>query len=819
MSEQNQAPWGPGSGHQPYPGQGYPPAYPQQPPGWTPGPSPQQPYPQGYPPPGYPPQGYPQQAWAPGVQPAPAVVRRQGRAGLVALIAVLVVALGAGVAFGYPLVQGMLSPAKAPAPFKDAPAASYLNGATRSWVLDLKKVFPNQSVRLAFGPDMEGDGNLAHGPVDAGSAWVVRAYAGQDTWLLGIDPETGAVLWKDADHTFFDCASGPVTGVLACGVGRMSRSDHGPRSISLALLNAKTGEVSVKDTFRAENGAFVADHQRIALWAQAPLGSTLYAFDWSGSQLWHSQLPHHDPEDGPPLRLVDGMIGVLGSNMTTFVDAANGSVVATGVGFAAPGPAGTVLASASFKVGTAQPGVRVLFGYGASAKDSRGKWALLRSDSAGTERCDIQAPTSCTRLALGGNVAPTPGSLIEKDGRSYVHLRGASNLSDSLVDIDDGRVLYSRTWSGSPRTALTNSAVGPGPVLVASETTDNVVHLFDAVTGSDVAAATMPGWSPVPDMPGRVLLMRVEDSDANALAAFAPASSKQGIVIPDAATASAAPQVTTTQAAPTASGLPDCESGTTRLASGVLSDGWVLVCGKDPASPTSFRSRTGADEVNTPSVGWEAASNRYLATLSDSSKAWLSVAPAMTGRADAVGHVQLSRAVGEPYFASGASVDSGAFGVPAPQQTAADQVRYLSQILAKSAEARAQLQPAVVAVRECAHASGPGRYSAEIGTIDSVTKNRSDLIDAVQSAPVDQIPDGTALVNQLETSLRDSLAADQQYGVWARGIDKAGCGTGSEDAANAASDKAGIAKNEFVASWNGRIAPAYGVPTIARETL
>lgn len=299
------------------------------------------------------------------------------------------------------------------------------------------------------------------------------------------------------------------------------------------------------------------------------------------------------------------------------------------------------------------------------------------------------------------------------------------------------------------------------------------------------------------------------------------------------ATAAAAPASETTagQAGQgTAAGLPECPAGSVRLASTVFPDGdWVLVCGLDAASPTAWRSRLGGQEVSSERVSAQPASDGsgapggYTAAMADGGSVWLSAAPAMAGRSDGSGHLSYSRAAtGQTWFVwlGGAAPQSaeGSYGVPVPAASAADQVRYLSQLLDQSAATRSSLEASVTSIRECRRGEG-GDYAADVAGIDSAAANRQQLLTALQTAPVDLIPQGTALIDQLHEALSLSLQVDQWYAAWARSSTASGCAPLAEDGGRTLSDRTGKAKEAFVATWNGTIAPTYGVAQTVRAKI
>lgn len=265
--------------------------------------------------------------------------------------------------------------------------------------------------------------------------------------------------------------------------------------------------------------------------------------------------------------------------------------------------------------------------------------------------------------------------------------------------------------------------------------------------------------------------------------------------------------------------LPACSSGASDLAWATFTHGWLSVCGQALGDPTQWRLSTGGVTLESEQVTFDSSLRRYTAFFSDDSTAWLSWAPAMVGWTDPDGTIVAQTSVTTIWFAGLGSQKpaSGSFGVPVPTDTAADQVRYLSEIIAKSQAARADLTKAVVAVRACK--LGVGGYASEVSTIEAVADNRYDLLDALESAPVDKVPDGVTLINELRQGLWFSYQADKAYLEWATAVDSLGCGAGSEADAKALSAEAGKWKTAFADRWNSTIAGAFGVPTVARENL
>ena len=279
-------------------------------------------------------------------------------------------------------------------------------------------------------------------------------------------------------------------------------------------------------------------------------------------------------------------------------------------------------------------------------------------------------------------------------------------------------------------------------------------------------------------------------------------------------------------AQPGTSGMPTCPAGSIQLAFATFPDGWVLICGVDATTPTRWYSQDAQSSLESTSVSYDATNYRYLVNFSDGGTGWLNHTPGVFGHADPNGTILAQRSVGQIWFVAldgssgGASAapSTGPFGVPLPQESAQDQVRYLSALLQKSASARKALQPAVIAVRDCENGSY-GDYTAAVSTISSVTDNRTQLLSALETAPVDKVPDGTALVSELRLALSYSLRADKAYLAWATAVNNSGCGAGSEAEGTQNSKRAGPAKETFVKHWNSRIAGSFNAPTFTRDQL
>jgi hypothetical protein len=254
--------------------------------------------------------------------------------------------------------------------------------------------------------------------------------------------------------------------------------------------------------------------------------------------------------------------------------------------------------------------------------------------------------------------------------------------------------------------------------------------------------------------------------------------------------------------------LPSCPEGTWPISYSAWDTGWLLVCGVGADAPgAAYYAEGGGSPVQVD--GNSFYGDGYCGESGAVGQVCSYSSPAVV----ALGERQVSASVN--YFAGagfgGAGQGTGAYDVVAPQDTAEDQVRYLVEILEKSAAGRAQLQPAIDAVGACRDVSG------QVAVLEGVAQNRRDLLAALDSTPVDKVPDGPALVGLLRAALQASLGADDSYVAWAQAQLAADCASGAGrsyfDGAVPYNERAQRNKVAFTEQWNGQIAPAFGVRT------
>ncbi|MDR1798487.1 MAG: hypothetical protein LBR19_01170, partial [Bifidobacteriaceae bacterium] len=262
---------------------------------------------------------------------------------------------------------------------------------------------------------------------------------------------------------------------------------------------------------------------------------------------------------------------------------------------------------------------------------------------------------------------------------------------------------------------------------------------------------------------------------------------------------------------PAANPALTCPEGSWPIAWSAYQGAAVLVCGQGQVA--TRLAYVDPDMGQGTSDAVEASDGSYCADVGGN-RVCVYDAPAVVVFGLADGN-EVQRTVVNNFFPGvgqgGAGQGEGAYNVTAPQANAADQVRYLVDILNKSAEARGGLQAAVDAVGLCQDVSG------QVTVLEGIAQNRRDLLAALESTPVDLIDQGAELVANLRTALQNSLGADEGYVEWAQAqLDtgcQAGAGQDARDRAIAFNEPATDAKKAFLEIWNGVIVPQYGVQT------
>jgi len=270
----------------------------------------------------------------------------------------------------------------------------------------------------------------------------------------------------------------------------------------------------------------------------------------------------------------------------------------------------------------------------------------------------------------------------------------------------------------------------------------------------------------------------------------------------------------TYQAPPT--GIQPCPAGTWPISLSTWNGGWLLICGVDDKTPTwlSFSDGTTsatATTVTSMTVGGYCADTNI-------GRICVYAAPALVTVTSPNGDVT-QYPVTSNFFpnvgAGGNNQGTGAYGVPPPDATAADEARYLEQILMASAQTRANL------VTVLNHLENKQCSASDMATLQSVVASRQQQIDAVNGAPVTHLPNGAALVAKLSQALQVSLQADKLYVQWGQAVQAQDWTTAAnlETQWQPPAQQSDVLKGEFVEMWNSQIAPIYNVSTFRAEQI
>ncbi|MCL2490194.1 MAG: hypothetical protein FWF36_05650 [Propionibacteriaceae bacterium] len=258
-----------------------------------------------------------------------------------------------------------------------------------------------------------------------------------------------------------------------------------------------------------------------------------------------------------------------------------------------------------------------------------------------------------------------------------------------------------------------------------------------------------------------------------------------------------------------AAGIQACPAGTWPISLSTWDGGWLLVCGTDQATPTWLGFSDGTTSGTTSQV--TAVGPSYCGTI-DAGQVCAYAAPAIVTLTDSAGNQQ-QYPVSSNYFpstgAGGTGQGTGAYGVPAPGQSAADQARYLEQVLQASAQTRADLRSVL------SDLNNKIATDYDIATLQGVAAARQQQISAIDAAPVTLLPDGASLAAQLRQALSVSAQTDELYVQWAQQIraqDWAGADATVAQWRGPA-QQSEVLKQGFCDQWNTQIAPAYGVST------
>jgi len=263
-------------------------------------------------------------------------------------------------------------------------------------------------------------------------------------------------------------------------------------------------------------------------------------------------------------------------------------------------------------------------------------------------------------------------------------------------------------------------------------------------------------------------------------------------------------------------GIPGCPSGSFPLSLSTWSGGWLLTCGTLDGRATNFSY---LDAGRTGSGGaLEFEGGRYCGTAVDGREVCVSAAPALVQFRGDDG-IEGRYSVEANYFAEagpgGTGQGTGAYGVPVPEETAEEQVAYLEAILVKSGKARAKVNAVLAPLNACKVSSG------DVRNLENLTQARTDLLAALRTTPVDQVPDGDRVLALLTRAIELSEKADIGYVKAAREMKAGKCSAGRaiyHDAIRIANN-AENAKKKFVSAWNKKIVPVFDVRKFSAKDI
>jgi hypothetical protein len=259
-----------------------------------------------------------------------------------------------------------------------------------------------------------------------------------------------------------------------------------------------------------------------------------------------------------------------------------------------------------------------------------------------------------------------------------------------------------------------------------------------------------------------------------------------------------------------------CPASTYPLSLSTWHGGWLLTCGERATAITRFIYVDGSAHGSGHAM--TTLSGRSCGTDSTGRRVCVSANPAVVAFATKSGSqtqhsVDANYVVGNGF--SGAGKGTGAYGLADPRANAASEVAYLNGILQQSQAARSSVRSVVQNILKCAS------VQADVQSAQAVVADRTTELQALNSAPVDAVPGGSALVAQLQAVLQDSLTADHAYVTAAGQVASGQCPAGISTY-NAQKPLIAQITNEkatFSNAWNSQIAPKYGTPTYTQDDI
>ncbi len=157
---------------------------------------------------------------------------------------------------------------------------------------------------------------------------------------------------------------------------------------------------------------------------------------------------------------------------------------------------------------------------------------------------------------------------------------------------------------------------------------------------------------------------------------------------------------------------------------------------------------------------------------------------------------------------------------PAEPTVTADprqQAGVIDAVLARSGASRDKLNSAIERIGGCRDLAGALADMREVGD------ERNAQLTEVRAAELSAVPNGETIRSTLAAALQHSLDADVAYVQWAEPTVSAGCANNAARRSayargQAASGRAGTAKEAFLAQWNP-VATGLGLPARTRQRI
>lgn len=689
---------------------------------------------------------------------------------------------------------------------------NFRNGAEFLWTLDAEDVGGGRWEM----PHDDPTTGLAAGPIAAGGVWLAKVIpAGSGLYeantLVALDPARGEVIWSKEEAGWEDCVAGPGGREFLCVFddGRVAYLD--PESgVERVLLHAKQGARSFAAA--TADGAVVIQETgglTLGIHGVAPDGTERYAktIDLEAEAVY----------DFKPLSALGGQAQFSGYDESIVFDLATGAEQGRFRGSVwLTGEAAIVLPKGA-EATTSAAGVRMVEipeDQDAQVPSDGDTVVGVRTDPGGVQVCG-PILDGCVQVPGTQELwEPSWSAVLDQiDGRTYLSYVAHQSGHTAVIDVEKATLLgifseYSG-WEPTPAAeALLPARVdmvnwdnlwGEGRKSIRHPLTGATLGVLNSDAGSLAPADVAPGYAVIGwDREEWSLGTRY-------LTAFGAATEPKELRLTGESE----------QAASVPDGLPTCPEGTFLLAWATFPNGSITVCGYHIDDPTVVIHVRDGQEMVSSHASFDGVST-YLGRLSDGGTMSLSFESGVFEIVAQDGAIEMQTRSDLIWFVALGQwrPSAGQFDVTLPDATAEGQVRYLTELLASSKSARSSLVEANTSLRECS--KGPdGDYADEIVAIDKVTRNRAELLSALAAAPVDLVPEGQALLEELRVSIRHSLDADIAFAAWARGIQRDGCTGASSGDGVTASEKATAAKQVFVARWNNVIVPEFLVASLA----